>query len=97
MRAAWINTLPQPGNFESLEEYNIQNGNILDYLILVWRRFIVVLRNTIMRNPRTPLSQKELIFVKERVKIRSQSYCTLDISFFLILFFWKIFHQAEGS
>ena len=86
MRAAWINTMPCPGNFESLEEYNIQNGDILDYLILLWRRFIVVLRITIVRNPRTPLYQLGVCFGKDRFEIRCQSDRTFNISFLLQLF-----------
>ena len=80
-RAVWLNTLPRPGKSESLEEYNIQNGDILEYLTLEWRRFIGVLRSVVVRNPRTPLSQLELCFGKDRVKIRSQIYRTFDISF----------------
>ena len=31
-RAAWLNTLTSPGQFESLEEYNIHNGDIIESL-----------------------------------------------------------------
>ena len=50
-----------------------------------WRRFVGVLKSLIVWNLRIPLSQLELFFEKERVKIRSQSYRTFDISFLLQL------------
>ena len=84
-RASWLNMLPCPGKVEYFEEYNIQNGNILEYLILEWRHFIGVFRSAIIWNPRTPLSQFELCIGKERVKIQSQSYRTFDIIFLLQL------------
>ena len=83
-RSAWINTLPRPGKFESLEEYNIQNGNILESLTLE-QNFIGVLISAVVHKHRTPLSQLEVCFGKERVKILSQSYRKFDISFLLQL------------
>ena len=65
-RSEWLITLPQPGKFESLEEYNIQNGDIIEYLTLEWRSFIGVLRIKIVRKPRTPLSQLGVCLVKGR-------------------------------
>ena len=85
-RAVWLNTLPCLGKFEYLEEYNIHNGDIIESLTLEWRRFIVVLIITIVRNPRTPLYQLGVCFGKDGLEIRCQSYRTFNISFLLQLF-----------
>ena len=65
-RLSWPNTLPRLEKFESLEEYNIQNGDILESLTLEWQCFIGVLRRKIIRKPRTPLSQLGVCLVKGR-------------------------------
>ena len=96
-RAAWLNTLPHPGKFEYLDKYNFQNGNILEYLTLEWQCLIGVLISVILPNPRTLLSYLEVCFGKERVKIRSQSYCKFDISFILqLLIFRKGFIKPKS-
>ena len=68
-RLSWPNTLPRLEKFESLEEYNIQNGDILESLTLGWRSFIGVIGSTIVRKPMTTLSQLGVCFRKNRVKI----------------------------
>ena len=77
--------IPHPGKFESLEKYNIHNGNILESLTFKWHRFIGVLRNAIIQKPITPLYQLEVCFGKEIFIIWSRSYRTFDISFILQL------------
>ena len=67
-RASWLNILTHPGKFKSLEEYNIQNENIIESLTLDWRQFIGLLRSAVVRKPSTLLSQLEICFGKERVK-----------------------------
>ena len=54
-----------PRNFEFLEQYNMQNGDILESLTLQLRRFIGIPRSAIIRKPRTPLYKLEVRFVKE--------------------------------
>ena len=97
-RASWLNMLTRPGKFEYSEEHNIKNGDIIESLTLEWRRFIGILRSAIVQKPRTRISQSEVCFQKERVKIRSHSYLTFDTSSLLQLFiFGKGFSKLKNQ
>ena len=97
-RSTWLNTLPRPGKFESLGEYNIQNGTILWSLILEWRRFIGVLISAISQKPRTPLSQLKVFFCKGESQNSKSELSHIWHQFcFAVMHFWKRFQQAEIS
>jgi hypothetical protein len=78
-RASWLNGRPVPGKFECIPT-NLSNSDVAEAMTADWRRFVLLLRNSITRTPRKLLSSMEYYFGNENVKIGSQSYRSFELN-----------------
>lgn len=78
VRAEMLNRRPLPGRFVLipgvLGEGQIMERHVKEALSGEWERIVKILRNAVTREPRRDISQRVVLFGKERVRILSQTY-----------------------
>ena len=86
-RAIILNARKLPGKFITVPN-NIThdlNNNVMDSLTYEWKKFISIMKNSITKPPRRTLASLTYKFGKELVRLQSQSYRDIHMSYLLQL------------